>query len=247
MSIFGGLMGWTEALVAAAIALVSGLVHGYSGFGGALLMVPLLSFFVAPTHAVAATLVAAGGGQLSAVRRVIPLADWGECVPFLAGLVLGLPIGTYLLVVSDPNFIRRFVGVTTLGAAAVLATGWVYRGRRTTGASAAFGVLSGLIGGSAGQGGPPLVAYFVAAPVNATAQRANIIVSVTGLLFAGLFFLVAAGVVTLPIMVFGGVLSLPYLMGLWIGSRLFVLLPQQNYRRATLILLFAAGLAALLT
>lgn len=246
MSTFGGLIGWSDALLAAAIALLSGVVHGYSGFGGNLLMVPLLSFLLAPAQAITTAMVIAAIGQASIVRQAIPLIHWRECGPFLGGLLLGLPAGTYVLAASDPSLIRRLVGASTLAAAAVLATGWVYRGPRTANVSMAFGALSGIIGGAAGQGGPPAVAYFIAAPLEAAAQRANIIAAVTGLILLGLLFFAAAGIVTLSILAFGAVLSLPYLAGLWGGSRLFGLLPRQNYRRVALLLLVAAGLMALL-
>ena len=246
VSTFGGLIGWSDALVGAAIALLSGIVHGYSGFGGNLLMVPLLSFLFPPAHAIAVAMVIAAAGQASVVWQAIPLADRQECGSFLLGLLLGLPAGTYFLAVSDPSLIRRAVGASTLAAAAVLATGWVYRGRRTAYVGAAFGALSGIIGGAAGQGGPPAVAYFIAAPVDAAVQRANIIAAVSGLILLGLLFLALAGIVTPTILALGALLSLPYLAGLWAGSRLFKLLPRQNYRRAALLLLVAAGLMALL-
>jgi len=41
-------------------------------------------------------------------------------------------------------------------------------------------------------------------------------------------------------------MGVPLLAAVWAGSRLFELLPKQNYRRATLLLLFAAGVAALM-
>lgn len=246
MGALGSLMGWTDALLVAGIALIAGLVHGYSGFGGNLFMVPLLSFFLTPAHAIAATMVSAALGQASVVRQALPLADWRECGPFLAAALVGLPTGVYFLAVSDPSLIRRCVGASTLAAAAVLATGWAYRGRRTASVSALFGALSGIVGGIAGQGGPPAVVYFIAAPVEAAIQRANIIASVSGLIILGFGFLAVAGIVTLPILALGLAQSIPYLTGLWAGGRLFSLLPRQNYRRAALLLLFAAGLLALL-
>jgi uncharacterized membrane protein YfcA len=251
LAAFDELTGWSDALAVAAIAylaiaLLSGIVHGYSGFGGNLLMVPLLSYLILPAHAITLAIVIAAIGQASVVRQAIPLTDWRECGPFLLGLLLGLPAGTYFLAVSDPSLIRRVVGASTLAAAAVLATGWNYRGPRTAHISAAFGALSGIIGGVAGQGGPPAVAYFIAAPVEAAVQRANIITAVTGLILLGLAFFAIAGIVTLPVLAFGVALSMPYLAGLWTGSRLFSLLPRQSYRRAALVLLVAAGVMALL-
>jgi uncharacterized membrane protein YfcA len=57
---------------------------------------------------------------------------------------------------------------------------------------------------------------------------------------------VLAGAVTTLTLLLGLVMGFPLLAAVWAGSRLFELLPKQNYRRATLLLLFAAGVAALL-
>lgn len=251
MSVFAELAGWSDGLALAAVAyiaisLLSGIVHGYSGFGGNLLMVPLLTYLLAPAQAITLAMVIAAIGQASVVQQAIPLADRRECGPFLLGLLIGLPMGTYVLAASDPTLIRRLVGASTLAAAAILATGWAYRGGRSGAVSAAFGVVSGVIGGAAGQGGPPAVAYFIASPVEPAVQRANIIAAVTGLIILGLAFFAAAGIVTWSLLASGAALGIPYLAGLRGGTRLFALVPSQNYRRAALILLAAAGLAALL-
>lgn len=250
MGEFAGLHGWTDALGVAALAyigivLLSGLVHGYSGFGGNLLMVPLLSYLLVPAQAIVLTMVIAAVGQAAIARQAIPVADWRECGPFVLGLLIGLPIGTYFLAVGDPALLRRFVGVSTLFAAAILATGWAYRGVRSGAVSTAFGAVSGLIGGAVGQGGPPAVAYFIASPAEPAVQRANIIAAVSGLIILGLGFFAGAGIVTWSLLAAGALLGLPYLAGLWAGGRLFARLPRQNYRRAALLLLVAAGLMAL--
>ena len=74
MSELAGLSGWTDTLVVAAlayvaIALLSGLVHGYSGFGGNLLMVPLFSYLLLPARAIVLAMVIAAVRQVAMVRR----------------------------------------------------------------------------------------------------------------------------------------------------------------------------------
>ena len=68
----------TVALWAVAIATLAGLVHGYSGFGGALLMVPMLSLLLPPVDAVVVTTVAAVIGQLPVARQAKRQACWTE-------------------------------------------------------------------------------------------------------------------------------------------------------------------------
>ena len=57
-----------DLLVAALIAIFSGVIHGYTGFGAALFMVPLFSLLFGPVSAIAiASIVALFGSALLAI------------------------------------------------------------------------------------------------------------------------------------------------------------------------------------
>ena len=90
------------------------------------------------------------------------------------------------------------------------------------------------------------VAYFIAAPTNAEQQRANIIAVISAGIVASLAFLVIAGIITWAVLLFGLVLSAPHACGIWTGNRLFSLIPKENYKRLTILLLMVAGLVALI-
>ena len=71
--------------------LVAGLVHGYTGFGAAMVAMPLLSLVYNPVEALAVTAIVglAGAAQLSpGAARV---AHWPEVVPVMAGPTLVTP------------------------------------------------------------------------------------------------------------------------------------------------------------
>lgn len=240
---FVSIQGWAAAI---AVALIAGIVHGYSGFGGALLMVPILSLFIEPAHAVAATIVSAFVGQLRLAYQAGRMAHWGECGPFVIGGTILMPAGIAILMTSDTHVVRRLVGLSTLIASCILLTGWAYRGRRTSAAAAFFGGLSGIINGVTGQGGPLAVAYFIAAPTDADAQRANIIAVIFVMIIASLVLLILTGIVTPAVFIFGLALSVPHATGIWAGNRLFSLIPKQNYKRLTILLLMVAGVIALI-
>ncbi len=209
-------------------------------------MVPILSLFLRPTEAVSVTIVTAFFGQLSVVRQAARNAVWAECLPFLIGTVMALPLGALLLVNCDAALLRRIVGISTLASACVLSLGWTYKGRRGAGVSGVFGALGGVINGATGQGGPIAVIYLMSASAEPHQQRASIVATVAGMLSTTLLSLVISGAATWETIILGLALGFPYLVGVWGGSQLFKIVPQQNYRRASLGLLFAAGIAALL-
>ena len=100
--------------------------------------------------------------------------------------------------------------------------------------------------GATGQGGPVAVTYFIAAPLELRQQRASIVATVTGMVMVTFLAQMLGGAVATRTVLLGIVMGVPLLAAVWAGSRLFELLPKQNYRRATLLLLFAAGVAALM-
>lgn len=110
-------------LEAVGISCLAGVVYGYSGFGGALFMVPLLSLLMAPAHAVAATMIASLLGQAQLTWQNAPRVRWRECIPFLAAAIVATPIGIAVLTRGDPALVRRLLGVGTIAMALLLSTG----------------------------------------------------------------------------------------------------------------------------
>jgi uncharacterized membrane protein YfcA len=246
MELVGSLATLDALIKSGGIALISGVVLGYSGFGGALFMVPLLSLFIEPANAVAATMIAAVIGQIPIVLKAARVAQWKECGPLLLASVITMPAGVYVLASGDPQFVRRMVGLGTIAMASVLLVGWTYRGNRSRTASAMFGALLGVFNGATGQGGPIAVAYFISANVEPKLQRANIVTAVMGVTVVLLVVMSFTRILTLDVMLFGLVLAVPFTLGAKFGSYLFAVIPMQNYRRVIIALLFVAGASALL-
>lgn len=244
MEVFENLLSLREALVFA-IALFSGVVHGYTGFGGAVLMVPLLSLIFPPIVAVSTMIITVFIGQLPLVWQARQITQWRECGIFLITAAITLPGGTYMLLVLDADIVRRIIGAATLIVATVLLAGWAYHGNRSVCVTGLFGCVCGLLQGTTGQAGPISVAYFITAPAAARLQRANIVITVMGLIILTIASMAVSGVMSSATLVLGLILGGPYLFGIWLGSRLFALLPSQVYRRAIVSLLFATGIIAI--
>ena len=106
---------------------------------------------------------------------------------------------------------------------------------------ATTGVISGLINGFVGLGGPPLVIYMLALKQSAAVQRANILVfmAITSVLILGSTFI--GGGVTLENS-FLGMLTAPFqIAGGWLGARLFLKLPAELFKKFSLVALIVLG------
>lgn len=234
-----------DLLFAALIAVFSGVIHGYTGFGAALFMTPLFALLFGPVDAIALSVIIAIFGSAQLYPRAARNARWRELIPASLAIVVFTPLGTYLLFSLDPEVIRRSMGGFVLLAALVLLGGWNYKGPRGNIASAVAGGLAGIITGTTGVGGPPLAIYFLSAPVAPVVQRANIVIAVTAMIAVVLISLLVAGGIVGGTFMRGVVLIPTYVVGTWFGSHLFNIAPQKYFRRVALWLLLATGVGVL--
>ena len=231
----------TDLIWAMVITFAGGLMLGYTGWGGAMVSMPFLTILYGPVEALVIMII----GALLVAAYLFPtaarIADWRRMTPILIAMAVCVPIGNLLLFALEPNLIRRIIGWLIVGASILILSGWRYSGPQGAGASATTGVISGLINGFVGLGGPPLVIYMLALKQSAAVQRANTLVfmAITSVLVLGSTFV--GGGVTLENS-FLGVLTAPFqIVGGWLGARLFLKLPAELFKKFSLVALIVLG------
>jgi hypothetical protein len=123
--------------LAVGIAALSGLVRGFSGFGSALIYMPLSSAVYSPRLAAPTLLLIDTLCSLPFALQAMPQCNWREVTPVtIAGSVV-LPLGVAALLYVDPLWLRWLISLLVLAALAALATGWRYHGKPTLAASPA--------------------------------------------------------------------------------------------------------------
>jgi len=233
-------------LVGSALAvLAAGFLRGFVGFGAALIVVPVLSLTFSP--AVATPIACLSG--LPSVIQLLPTAIRHAERPFVAPIAvaafLAAPLGTWLLVIADPDLLRIAIAIGVLAMAALLHWGWRIRRRPGAPALAAVGAAAGLIQGVAGIGGPPAVAMALARAGDAQAQRANVIAAVTALALSTVIPLWRLGLFTADVL-WLSLLFVPLHSGAaLLGARFFDTGGQRHFRQAALVTLVAVGLFTL--
>lgn len=168
-------------ILAALVVCAALFVRTLTGFGAALVLVPLLSLVWNLRQAVilAAIVQAATGVPVAlGARRAV---ERPALVPLLAGSICGLVIGAFLLVVLPLEWLRRGLGGLTLlfglsrfTPLAARAVATPSRRLRLLGLPVGFG--SGLLTGMIGTGGPPVVAYLQYRLATPAARRATLLV-----------------------------------------------------------------------
>ena len=234
-----------DTVLVAGTAFFAGLMRGFSGFGAALTIAPVLALAVGPRTAIPAILIVMLVTSIQLVPRAWNSADWKTVIPLSVGGAIGIPVGAWLLVVVDQELIRRSISATVTFFAILMLIGWRYRGSVKPVFSAIAGGLGGFISGAAAAGGPAVIMFLLAGPESAARNRAAII----------LYFLFTQGV-ALVVYWFGGLMTaktlwvaLPMLptliLGTWVGEKCFGKASDQLYRRIALAFLLAIGLSTL--
>ena len=236
----------TMQAVALLLALfVAGMARGFSGFGAALIFVPLGSALVGPEVASPLLLVIDTFVAASMIPDALRKADRREVGTMAVGAFLTVPIGTAALVYLHPVAVRWGISVTALLFLLFLMSGRRYRGRPSALASVLVGAMAGLFSGAAQLGGPPVVAYWLGGTASIPTVRANIVLYFAiSSLFTGLSY-VFTGLLTLQILLLALIGAPFYALGLFAGARSFGLASERTFRAASYGLIGIAAVTSL--
>ncbi|HEX7745261.1 MAG TPA: sulfite exporter TauE/SafE family protein [Micromonosporaceae bacterium] len=165
-------------LAAFGIVLLGAVAQAVSGFGFAMVTVPLLAVATDPRTAVVVSALAGIGLTLTAAVRERSHARWRVAGALSATALLGLPVGLLILVLAPDRMLSLLIAVVVLGCAALVWSG----GRIRTGAVGigAIGVLVGVLTGATGTNGPPLVAAFHSLGYDPRTFRATLAATFSG-------------------------------------------------------------------
>ena len=226
---------------AVGITFLGGVMLGYTGFGGAMVSMPLLVFLFGPIEALGIIIIGYSVLLVHLLPAAVRKADWQIIKPILFAIVIFVPIGNWFLFFLDPYLIKKIIGFIIFFFSALILLGWRYRGPSGTVPSAITGAVSGVISGFIGLGGPALVVYIMANDRQAEVQRACILVGMAllatmvfvNLGFRGGFTIetIYRGLVATPTQWGGGV----------IGAWLFARAPEEIFKKFTLVALIVLG------
>jgi uncharacterized membrane protein YfcA len=158
------------ALVIAAIFAVGAMVQTVAGFGSALIIMPLLTYFIGIKSAATVMAIAGSAVTVAVLYQNWQGLRWAEAAYLLVGSIVGIPVGTMALKSLPAAPIVALLGVVLLAYALFRITlrnrfavevappsGNPTWGGRLT--SIFVGLTAGLLGGAYATDGPPLVIY----------------------------------------------------------------------------------------
>jgi len=236
---FGGLPFLIGAVV------VSGVVRGFTGFGTALIYVPIASSVLPPLLVVVSLIVFDVLGAMPLTPRALRDGAPREVAWMMPATLVGLVAGLWVLTRMDPVVFRWIICVTALVLLVVLASGWRYHGRLGGTARSGVGAAAGFFGGVSGAAGPPVILFYMGGTRGAALIRANI-----------LLFLILTDVVYIAVLgsrglldpfavAIGLLLIVPYALGGLIGQAVFDPAREGLYRGVSYVVIAGAALVGL--
>jgi len=127
-------------------AVLGGLVNGLSGFGFAIMALGVWLLFLPPALAGPLVVISIIGSNLQALPKIWPHINLRHTAPFVAGGLVGVPIGVALLGVVAVDMFKGFVAVVILVFLAMM----LIFGKhiRLSAKAERFNPVIGLIGGT---------------------------------------------------------------------------------------------------
>ncbi len=233
---------WTIYLAILAITFAAAFTQGCTGFGSALITMPLMTLMVDFKTCVAFSML-----QAITISSVLIVQMWHEIrfkriVPLAAGSLFGALTGLFFLKQLDASLLRSALGILLICFSSF---SLLFRPRQYR-IPPLWGVLPGFLTGAASTacsaGGPPTLVYASLTDWDKGEIKSTLV---------GFFFINSLVVVTGHILtgittaeVFGlyAICFVPLIAGIFLGIRLYGKIKTAAYRKVLLFFLLAMGL-----
>ncbi|MES0860836.1 sulfite exporter TauE/SafE family protein [Ruegeria sp. SCPT10] len=224
---------------------LSGVVRGFSGFGTALIFLPLATPHLGPFGALIGLTIMDVFGPLPNLRRAWASVNQADLWRLVVSCAALLPVGLWVLTQVNPDVFRYAVSGLALAMLAILILGLRYHGHVGRMMVSAIGAAAGFLGGVAGLPGPAVILFYMSRPLPVEVIRATILLFLLAFDFLLLGFLTAMGQVTYATAGLGLALAIPNLLGNWLGGWLFRPERERLYRNAAYVAIAFAALSGL--
>lgn len=245
LSHFAAAIGDPRFALAIFISVLSGAVRGFSGFGSALIYIPLMSAVYGPQTAAPSFLLIDFATGLAFLSTVWRRAVWTEILPLVVASTATAQAGAWILRHADPTTLRWGIAGLVAVLIPILASGWRYHGRPILAVTLAVGALAGILGGAVQISGPPIVLYWLGSATDIAVVRANFVAYFA--LFAAvlIFTYQTTGLITADVIALALLIGPLHIAAMWAGGKLFDRASERTYRRAAYVIVLAAALVSL--
>lgn len=239
-------MNFELLLIIAAIIFLASFVQGLTGFGFALISIPLLSLIMDLKEAVPLGVLC---GLIVNIYLIIKLKQHVKFFGLrylLFGAISGIPVGTLILTSVDTSILKTILGIIVILFVLLSVTNIIKQNGLHEKWGLLFGFFAGLFGGAFNTNGPPVLIYFYLHGFDKFKQKA----SITGFFIITSITIIIAhlvsGIATLESYKTFALMIPVILAAIVLGNSLFNKLSNQIYNRIVLSGLFITGIVLIL-
>ena len=206
-------------------------IRGFNGFGFSATCISGFSFVMPAIEIVPIILILEVLISIFMAPYIWKKIDWNFVFKILLGMVIGSPIGLYLLKYLSPQTTHLYICLIIIFFSILLMKGYSNEKINNNGSKIFIGIISGTLNGLTTLGGMPVALFLLVTSIQPTVIRGSL---------AALFFL--TDVYAFVLSFFGGIVdlitiyrTLPLIIllpiGVYIGDKFFVKSKEILYRK----------------
>lgn len=234
-------------IVTALGAIVAGFAQGLSGFAFGLVAMSFWAWVLDPKLAAALSVIGGLTGQIVAAFTVRRGFNWKMLAPFIAGGLLGIPIGVWLLPMLDIYKFKAVLGTFLIlwCPAMLLAKNFPTIKIQNRFIDAIVGLAGGIMGGIGGFTGTIPTLWCTLRGLDRDTQRSIIQNFNFALLVVIAITYTSTGIIHKEIWPFMLIVSPIVVVTAFIGTRLYLGISPERFRQIVLSFLIVSGISML--
>ncbi len=228
------------------VILISGFIRGFLGFGSGLITIPILSFLYSPVFAIVFNIIIEIPTTIYLTFIGAKTCKFKEISPMFFSMMLTIPIGTIFLISIDEQIIKIIMSILVIFFVILIASGWRLKSTITKYVLLISGIISGLMQGVTGMGGPSFATVLLSKDDKEEVIRGNILIMSAGIVISAVISMYYFNLFSLELLLTGIIAAPFYILASYTGSRFYNLSGKKYFRNISLFVLGLIGLATLI-
>lgn len=239
----------TDALLIAVVSIsvfMASLFSTVTGFGFALVAVPFLMPVLGPKETVVFIIFGTCLVKMIVLWNTRKHFEWRTVIVTVCGSILGSLPGGYLLNAIPSAYLQVLLGVVLVIVLAMMGMNFDLSVKNKTLGRMAAGFCSGFSAATTSISGPPIALYFLTEGRDKLVTRANMCwIFAFGNIGTMASLALSGSRISTDLMLLAAYVTLPMLLGTWLGERCFHKINQHLFIRLTQIFVVIGACTAL--
>jgi uncharacterized membrane protein YfcA len=213
------------------IIFIASIIRGFNGFGFSAICVSGFSFILPAIEIVPIILALEVIISIFMVPYIWNKIDWNFVFKILIGIMIGSPIGIYLLRYLTPNTTHLSVCLFIIFFSIILMKGYSNQKINNNYGKIFTGIVSGTLNGLTTLGGMPVALFLLITSIQAAVIRGSLaaLFFLTDIYAFSLSFLAGIVDMTTIYRIIPLIIILPF--GVYIGNKFFIKSKEKTYRK----------------